>query len=101
VLVVPSTYEGFGIVYLEGMSYGLPAIATTSGAAHEIITDGKDGFLVPPEDPISLAKRIQTLNEDRPLLALQGLAALDRMLAHPTWNVSMARVHQFLINIIR
>ena len=32
VLVVPSTYEGFGIVYLEGMGYGLPAIATTGGA---------------------------------------------------------------------
>ena len=101
VLVVPSTYEGFGIVYLEGMSYGLPAIATTSGAAHEIVSDGKDGFLVPPDDPMALAKRIQTLNEDRPLLARQGLAALDRMLAHPTWDVSMARVHQFLTSIIR
>ena len=101
VLVVPSTYEGFGIVYLEGMSYGLPAIATTSGAAHEIITDGKDGFLVPPDDPITLANHIQTLNKDRSLLARQSLAALDRMMTHPTWDISMDRVRQFLVGIIR
>ena len=101
VLVVPSTYEGFGIVYLEGMGYGLPAIATTSGAAHEIITDGKDGFLVPPNDPITLAERIQTLNKDRSLLARQSLAALDRMMTHPSWDMSMDRVRQFLIDIIR
>ncbi|NDJ35851.1 MAG: glycosyltransferase family 4 protein, partial [Chloroflexi bacterium] len=39
-LAVPSTYEGFGIVYLEAMGAGLPAIGSTAGAAHEIITDG-------------------------------------------------------------
>ncbi len=48
VMVVPSSYEGFGIVYLEGMHFGLPAIAGTDGAAQEIITHGENGFLVPP-----------------------------------------------------
>ncbi len=100
VLVVPSTYEGFGIVYLEGMKYGLPAIATTSGAAHEIISDGVNGFLVPPDDPILLAKRLETLNDDRSLLARQSLAARERMAAHPTWEMSMARVRQFLLTMI-
>ena len=38
ILVVPSFYEGYGIAYLEGMGFGLPAIATTAGAANEIIT---------------------------------------------------------------
>ena len=37
VMVVPSSYEGFGIVYLEGMGFGLPAIGTTAGAASETI----------------------------------------------------------------
>ena len=50
VLVVPSSYEGFGIVYLEGMAFGLPAIGTTAGAASEIISDGETGFLIPPDD---------------------------------------------------
>lgn len=38
-LIVPSSYEGFGIVYLEGMSFGLPAIGTTAGAASELVQD--------------------------------------------------------------
>ena len=50
VLVVPSSYEGFGIVYLEGMGFGLPAIGTTAGAAGEVIRDGVDGFLIQPGD---------------------------------------------------
>jgi len=41
VLVLPSSYEGFGMVYLEGMAFGLPAIGTTAGAACEIIRRGK------------------------------------------------------------
>ena len=99
VLAVPSTYEGFGIVYLEAMRHGLPAIATSSGAAHEIITDGVQGFLVPPADPLTLARRLQTVNNDRSLLARQSLAALDRALEHPTWAASMSRVRQFLLNM--
>jgi glycosyltransferase involved in cell wall biosynthesis len=51
VLAMPSSYEGFGIVYLEGMAFGLPALATTAGGAVEIITSGRDGFLAPPGDP--------------------------------------------------
>src|ERR1041385_1528891 len=46
VLVVPSSYEGFGIVYLEGMCFGLPAMGTTAGAAGEVIEDGKTGYLI-------------------------------------------------------
>ena len=45
VLAVPSSYEGFGIVYMEGMGFGLPALATTSGAASETIRHGMNGFL--------------------------------------------------------
>ena len=44
-MVVPSSYEGYGIVYREGMAFGLPAIGTTSGGASEIITDGENGYL--------------------------------------------------------
>ena len=43
-LAVPSSYEGFGIVYLEGMQFGLPAIAGTIGAAKEIVHHGQMAF---------------------------------------------------------
>jgi glycosyltransferase involved in cell wall biosynthesis len=96
---VPSDYEGFGIVYLEGMSFGLPAIATTSGAAREIITDGANGFLVPPNDSTTLANRIQELCQDRARLARLSIAARARFLAHPGWADSLERIRTRLLEL--
>ena len=99
-LAVPSSYEGFGIIYLEGMQFGLPAIAGTAGAAHEIITHGHNGFLVPPGNPEALAHHIELLIRDRELLLKMSLAAYQSAAAHPTWNDSAARVRAFLQSFI-
>lgn len=96
VLVVPSSYEGYGIAYLEGMSFGLPAIGTHAGAAAEIITDGKDGYLIEVGNSAELAQHLQHLHEDRDLLATMSIAARERYLKHPTWQNSLARVEDFL-----
>jgi len=98
VLAVPSTYEGYGIAYLEGMGFGLPAVAS-AGAAAEIITPGQDGCLVPPDDPPALAQRLSELASDRSLLAEMGLAALRRFEAQPTWRQTCAAIRQFLLTI--
>ncbi len=95
-LVVPSSYEGFGIVYLEGMGFGLPAIASTKGGASEIITHSRDGFLVKPDDPAALATHIRSLIQDHELLLKMSLAARERFLQHPTWTQSMETVRQFI-----
>ncbi|MGB8647837.1 MAG: glycosyltransferase family 4 protein [Anaerolineae bacterium] len=97
VMVVPSSYEGFGIVYLEGMSFGLPSIATTAGAAHEIIADGENGYLVPPDDPAALAARLDLLQRDRARLVLMSESARRRFLAAPRWEESMARIRTYLV----
>ncbi len=96
VLVVPSSYEGFGIVYLEGMAFGLPAIGTTSGAACEIISDGETGFLVPPDGAKTLAERLSTLANDRDLLARMSLNALERYRQQPTWEETAGQILKFL-----
>jgi glycosyltransferase involved in cell wall biosynthesis len=97
-LVVPSSYEGFGIVYLEGMSFGLPAIAGRGGAAHEIITEGVDGFLLDgEEDTAVLRYHLHTLQYNRPLLAQMSLAACQRFQLHPTWLQSMSQIRSFLL----
>ena len=98
VLVVPSEHEGFGIVYLEGMSFGLPAIGTTSGGAREIIKEGMNGYLVPPNDPTALADCLQGLASDRAKLVQMSLAARERFRAQPGWNDSMACVRQALVS---
>lgn len=96
VLCVPSSYEGFGIVYLEGMGMGLPAIAAATGGAMEIITHGQNGFLVPPGDAESLAGYLYVLNEDRERLVQMSWAAHQRYLTHPTWAESTERMRWFL-----
>jgi glycosyltransferase involved in cell wall biosynthesis len=95
-LIVPSSYEGYGIVYLEGMSFGLPAIAGRGGAAHEIITDGLNGFLVEHQQTNQLTNLILNLHQNREKLAELSLAAHKRYLAHPTWSESMVGARAFL-----
>ncbi len=96
VLAVPSSLEGFGIVYLEGMGFGLPAIGTSLGAAPEVITEGVDGFIVPPGDAHTLAARLNLLCTDRDLLARMGLAACRRFQKQPEWASTAASIRNFL-----
>jgi len=100
VLAVPSSYEGYGIVYLEGMAFGLPAVATTAGGAREIITPGWDGFLIAPGDAETLADHLKTLIDDREMLLNMSLAAQARFAAHPIWEDAMAAVHRFLQTLV-
>jgi glycosyltransferase involved in cell wall biosynthesis len=95
-LAIPSYYEGLGIAYLEGMSFGLPALATAAGGASEVITHGVDGYLVTPDDAKTLGEHILSLAKDRDLLSRMGLAAQARFFRHPTWEESCSVMHQFL-----
>jgi glycosyltransferase involved in cell wall biosynthesis len=99
-LAVPSSYEGFGIVYLEGMGFGLPALACTAGAAREIITPGRDGFLVQPGDAGAIAGHIGGLISNRGELVRMSLAALERYAAHPTWDEGAAIIRRFLEGMV-
>jgi glycosyltransferase involved in cell wall biosynthesis len=99
VLVVPSSYEGFGIVYLEGMCFGLPAIGTTAGAAREIITHGENGYLIKPDDEKALAEHLNKMFTDRDLLLRLSINALKRYKAQPIWDETAKNIQQFLYEI--
>jgi glycosyltransferase involved in cell wall biosynthesis len=100
VLVVPSSYEGFGIVYLEGMGFGLPAIGTTAGAAGEIIEHGKTGYLIAPDDSKALAGHLRSLTEDRDLLTRLSLNARMRYLRQPSWVETAQGIRNFLLSFL-
>jgi glycosyltransferase involved in cell wall biosynthesis len=100
VMIVPSSYEGFGIVYLEGMGFGLPAIGTTAGAASEVITHGEDGYLIQPDDAEALAKHINELASDRELLLRLSLKALLRYKSQPGWVETAKSIREFLLGMI-
>jgi glycosyltransferase involved in cell wall biosynthesis len=98
-LAVPSRYEGFGIVYLEGMSFGLPALASSAGGAGDIVTDGETGALVAPEDSAAVARELTRFATDRDRLAAMGRAARRRHETHPDWATTTARVRDLLADV--
>jgi glycosyltransferase involved in cell wall biosynthesis len=99
-LAVPS-YEGFGIVYLEAMRWGLPVIASTAGAAREIVSHGANGFLVTPGNARAVAKYVAQLHANREYLLALSDAARHTYLAHPTWQQSMAHAAAWLSTLPR
>ncbi|HEX5807085.1 MAG TPA: glycosyltransferase family 4 protein [Anaerolineales bacterium] len=101
VLVVPSSYEGFGIVYLEGMGFGLPAIGTTVGAAGEVIEHGQTGYLIEPDDSSALATHLHSLAEDRDLLRRLSLHARERYLRQPSWTETAGRIRRFIQTMLQ
>ena len=100
VLAVPSRYEGYGIVYLEGMGFGLPAVASRAGGATDIVTDGENGFLVDPGDAAAVADAISTLAADRERLATMGQAARERYAAQPDWTDTAATVRGLCESVV-
>jgi len=94
-LVVPSEYEGFGIVYLEAMSFGVPAVGTTSGAAGEIIQHGENGYLMAGEGG-KLAHHLHYLHHNRDELARLSVNARQHFLTAPTWGDSVGKIRPFL-----
>lgn len=98
VLAVPSSYEGFGIVYLEGMAYGLPVLAGVQGAGGELVRPDVNGFLVEPGDAHGIAGHLSALAGDRRRLAVLGRNARLRFASHPPWSQSAAAVRQFLVS---
>lgn len=96
VLVVPSYYEGFGIAYLEGMGFGLPAIGTTTGGANEIISHGQDGYLIPAGNSSVLSQYLHELSNDRRRLESMSLNALRHFESHPSWQITGETIFNFL-----
>lgn len=78
VLVAPSLYESFGLIFLEAMRYGKPVIGTAVGGIPEVVDDGVTGLLVPIEAPEELAEAMLRLGGDPGLRRAMGAQGLRR-----------------------
>jgi glycosyltransferase involved in cell wall biosynthesis len=78
VLAFPTLGDGFGLVIQEAMCTGTPVITTPCGGGPECITDGVDGWLVPPRDVDALVERFRACAADRDRAFELGRAARRR-----------------------
>jgi glycosyltransferase involved in cell wall biosynthesis len=89
--VLPSYHEGIPTVILEAMSCKLPVIATDVRGNRDVIKDGENGIMVPPRNPIKLAKVIISLIDDKQLLKILGKNARKTIEEKYTWDIVSKR----------
>src|SRR4029077_7625397 len=73
--VTPSTYEGFGLPYLEAMACGTPVVATPNPGSIELLDHGRYGVVAADEE---FGRRISSLLSDAPELAAMTARGLGR-----------------------
>jgi glycosyltransferase involved in cell wall biosynthesis len=86
IFCLPSLQDGFGMVLLEAMACGLPAICTTNTAGEDVIREGVDGFVVPIRDVQALKERIQWAYDHRSQCLDMGRAARERVSSGFSWD---------------
>ena len=75
ILVLPSLFEGFGLVILEAMAAGLPVIATQNTGGPDVIEEGREGFIVPAGNTDALRERMVYFIQNPEQAAKMGRAA--------------------------
>lgn len=76
----------------EYMAAGLPVVASRIGQLAELISDGVNGILVPPGDPVALASALGRLRREPDLRISLGHAARMTVLSQHTWDVAVKRI---------
>lgn len=93
VFVLPSLQEGCAMVIGEAMASGLPVICSTHTGADELITDGKEGFLIPPYDIKAIQEKILWCyhnQEQAQAMGAQGHQTVQRF----TWDYYGEQVYK-------
>jgi glycosyltransferase involved in cell wall biosynthesis len=77
IFLLPSRFEGFGLVIIESMACGVPVVSfDCENGPRSIITDGENGYLVPPFDINAYAEKVMYLMRNEELRKRLGSNAL-------------------------
>jgi glycosyltransferase involved in cell wall biosynthesis len=95
VFLLPSLFEGFGLVYVESLSQGTPVVYTQNSGAYDICSDGVHGFHVPVSDLDSLMTLLRQQLCDRRLLSSMRQDCVE-LAARTDWLQFRNRVADFV-----
>ena len=91
VVAVPSRWEGLPLVCLEAMASGRAVVATRVDGIPDAVVDGETGLLVPPDDPVALARALEALLDDRAQADRLGTAGARRVREQFAWPIVSRR----------
>lgn len=98
VFVLPSVAETFGIVILESFEAGVPVVASRVGGIPDIVTNKKNGLLIPAKAPKEIAKAISELL-DHPVLAANLKRGGKERIKDFDWNVIIKKLESEYLRI--
>jgi len=87
IFVLPSYAEGCPVALLEAMASALPVVATPVGAIPDLVTDGRNGFIVPVRSPQHLRRAVTSLVSDK--AARINMGGINRALASSTFDLDI------------
>jgi glycosyltransferase involved in cell wall biosynthesis len=97
---LPSRYEGYGIVYAEALTYGLPILACDVGPVPELV-GGDAALLVTPGDIEALSEALDLLLSDPALRSRMSAAARRRANRLPRWQDTVTTFRRVLEEVLR
>lgn len=101
IVVLPSLYEGFGIVLIEAQAAGKAVVATKVGGIPEVVKDGETGILVPSRDPQAMAEAIITLLSDKERCYNIGEAGRAWVAPRFSAELMVGKIEQLYQNLLR
>ena len=100
VLVLPSIEEGLGRVQVQAMACGLPVIATTHTGADDVLTDGREGFIVPIRDSRAIRDRLEWMIAHPAERQRMADAALARVASAGGWQTYGSAVELMYLQLL-
>jgi len=98
IFILPSLFEGYGMVLGEAMARGLPIVCTTGVAAIETVPEGA-AIKVPPGNAEALTRALESMLKERKLRARLSDASWEAGRKLPTWNETARRVAAVIMGL--
>ncbi len=101
IFIIPSYYEPFGLVALEGMANKVPIIASNVGGLSTTIKNGKNGLLFEPRNPLDLKKKILSLYQSKDLVNNLIENAYKDVKENYSWHQIVQKISEIYNSLIK
>ena len=101
IFTMPSWQEGFGMVYIEAMSQGLPIIACSGEGIEDVVVNGENGYLVKPKDHVELKERLVQLMNNAELRFKIGENAKETVKSNFTLSKTVSQLRDLYITVLK